>query len=148
MRLNSQSTIETTDPVQEPREGPIFPLPVSSSSGNKQLCVAAPSQKTGERAVGQPDTWHSFRSLCFRNPGIPLQQALPAFANIQFSTSRHRLPCPALDVQCGHVTCFSQWNVSKSAGCRFQCLVPCCSDLGGCRSQERSYRTVEIPPSL
>lgn len=56
MRLNSQSTIENTDPRVEPWERLIFPLPVSSPSGNKLLRVAAGLEETGQRGGMRGDT--------------------------------------------------------------------------------------------
>ena len=118
MRLNSQSTIENTDPCVEPRERLIFPLPVSSPSGNKLQRVAAGITEDWLKGSRQAGTWHSSPLSHWRNPGIPSSQASPhspPCTSLFLGTDTH-LP---LDVRCDHVTYISQWSVSKRVGHHF-----------------------------
>ena len=115
--MNSQSTIENTDPCVEPRERLIFPLPVSSPSGNKLQRVAAGITEEWLKGSRQAGTRHSSPSLIGGTQEFHRHRRLHIHhhAPLCFWVHTH-LP---LDVRCDHVTYLSQCSVSERAGRHF-----------------------------
>lgn len=95
-------------------------IAVSSPSGNKLLRVAARitedwltcHRQARHLAQFSAFAWGAQEFHCSRR-----YQHSPVSSSVLLGTD---WPYLSLDVRHGHVTCFSQWNVSKSAGHHFQ----------------------------